>query len=64
MLTGNNNKKEKEINSKLDAFLKQNKGEECLDQECQMKTPEEIVKREHKKIITNDGRQLLSEYTI
>ena len=64
MLTGNNNKKEKEINSKLDAFLKQNKGEERLDQECQMKTPEEIVKREHKKIITNDGRQLLSEYTI
>ena len=64
MLTGNNNKKEKEINSKLDAFLKQNKGKECLDQECQMKTPEEIVKREHKKIITNDGRQLLSEYTI
>jgi hypothetical protein len=28
-----------------------------------MNNPEEIVKRENKKIITNDGRQLLSEYT-
>ena len=28
-----------------------------------MKYSDEHVKRENKKIITNDGRQLLSEYT-
>ena len=40
---------------------KQNK--ECNDQDCLINNPEEIVKRENKKIITNDGRQLLNEYT-
>jgi hypothetical protein len=63
MITDRNKQNsEKELNSKLDSFLnKQNK--ECNDQDCLINSPEEIVKRENKKIITNDGRQLLNEYT-
>ena len=63
MITDKNKQKsEKEIKSKLDSFLSNNK-QGCQDDECLMNNPEEIVKRENKKIITNDGRQLLSEYT-
>lgn len=63
MLTDKNKQKsEKELKSKLDSFLSNNKPG-CESDECLMNNPEEIVKREHKKIITNDGRQLLSEYT-
>lgn len=58
----NKNQKEIELQSKLNSFLNKNKEQDCFGEECEMKTPEEIVKREHKKIITNDGRQLLSEY--
>jgi len=57
----NNGRKEKELNSKLDNFLK--KDTNCEDEECLIKDNEELVQRENKKIITNDGRQLLSEYT-
>jgi CRISPR/Cas system-associated endonuclease Cas3-HD len=55
---------EKKLTSNLDKFLNKNKNTECKNDECLINNPEEIVKREHKKIITNDGRQLLSEYTI
>ncbi len=55
-----NNNKDKELNSKLDNFL-DNKN--CQDEECLIKDNNELVQREHKKIITSDGRQLLSEYT-
>ena len=55
------NNKEKEIQDKLNKFLKKN--ENCTDEECLIKDTDELVQREHKKIITNDGRQLLSEYT-
>jgi hypothetical protein len=55
------NNKEKELNKKLDNFL-DNK-ENCKEEECLIKNNDELVQREHKKIITNDGRQLLSEYT-
>jgi len=57
----NNGRNEKELNSKLDNFLKKDKN--CEDEECLIKDNEELVQRENKKIITNDGRQLLSEYT-
>ena len=57
------NTEENEIKSKLDSFLKTTKQVECQGEECLINNPEEIVKREHKKIITSDGRQLLSEYT-
>lgn len=64
MITDKNKQKsEKELKSKLDSFLSNNKQNGCQDEECLMNNPEEIVKRENKKIITNDGRQLLSEYT-
>jgi hypothetical protein len=57
-----NRNKEKQLQDKLNKFLK-NK-ENCEGEECIIKDPQELVQREHKKIITNDGRQLLSEYTI
>jgi hypothetical protein len=61
MITDKNKQKaEKNIKAKLDTFLNK---PECTDEECLINNPEEIVKRENKKIITNDGRQLLSEYT-
>jgi hypothetical protein len=53
--------KEKELNNNLNKFL--NKNNNCEDEECLIKDNDELVQREHKKIITNDGRQLLSEYT-
>lgn len=55
------NKKEKALQDKLNKFL-QNK-ENCEGNECLIKDNDELVQREHKKIITSDGRQLLSEYT-
>jgi len=57
----NKEKVEKNIKNKLDSFL--NKPTPCEGEECNINDPEEIVKRENKKIITNDGRQLLNEYT-
>lgn len=56
-----NTKKEKQLQDKLNNFLKDSK--QCEGDECLIKDPQELVQREHKKIITNDGRQLLSEYT-
>jgi len=62
MLTDKNNKKteNKDLEKNLDKFLKNGA---CENEDCQINDPDEIVKREHKRIITNDGRQLLSEYT-
>ena len=57
-----NRKKEKQLQDKLNNFLKNNDND-CEGEECLIKDPQEIVQREQKKIITNDGRQLLSEYT-
>jgi len=63
MITDRNKQKsEKELNSKLDSFLNK-KQQECQEGDCLINNPEEIVKRENKKIITNDARQLLNEYT-
>jgi hypothetical protein len=58
----NNNKsdKEKELEAKLNKALNT---KDCQGEECKIQDPEELVHRENKKIITNDGRQLLSEYT-
>jgi hypothetical protein len=56
-----NRKKEKQLQDKLNNFLKNN--DNCEGEECLIKDPQELVQREQKKIITNDGRQLLSEYT-
>ena len=54
--------KEKDLQNKLNKFL--DKNENCEDEECLIKNNDGMVQREHKKIITSDGRQLLSEYTI
>lgn len=53
--------KDKELENKLNKYTNKDCGN---DEECLIKQQEEIVQREHKKIITNDGRQLLSEYTL
>ena len=57
-----NRKKEKQLQDKLNNFLKNNDNT-CDGEECLIKDPQEIVQSDQKKIITNDGRQLLSEYT-
>jgi hypothetical protein len=53
--------KDKALEDKLNKYVSKDCGN---DEECLMKQQEEIVQRESKKIITNDGRQLLSEYTV
>lgn len=60
-MDNNTNDKEKALKDKLNNFLQN--GQNCEDEECLIKDNDELVQREHKKIITNDGRQLLSEYT-
>jgi hypothetical protein len=57
----NKDKKEQELENKLNKIL--NIKKDCQEQECLIKDNTELVQREHKKIVTNDGRQLLSEYT-
>ena len=59
----NNNKdnKEKDLEKNLNNFLQNTQN--CEEDECLIKDNQELVQRENKKIITNDGRQLLSEYT-
>ena len=48
------------LSKKLDKILDK---KECKGEDCLINDPEELVKKEHKRIITNDGRELLSEYT-
>ena len=63
MITNRNKQNsDKDIKSKLDNFLTNSKQTDCSDEDCLVNNPEEIVKRENKRIITSDGRQLLSEY--
>ena len=52
--------KEKDLANKLNTVLN---SKNCKGEECKIEDPDELVHRENKKIITNDGRQLLSEYT-
>ena len=59
-MNDNNTNKEKDLELKLNKVLNP---KDCNGDECKIQDQEEIVKRENKKIITNDGRQLLSEYT-
>ena len=41
---------EKNIKTKLDSFLGNTKKDDCNTEECLINNPEEIVKRENKKI--------------
>ncbi len=52
------NKNDKDLDKKLDEFLNSQE-EECKDGECKLKSPSELVERINKKIVTEDGRQLL-----
>jgi len=56
-----NNKKEK-LEKNLDKFLaneNQNQSMDCNDDGCIIKSDKSLVERINKKIITEDGRQLL-----
>ena len=53
-----NKKNTKEANKKLDNFLG-NETPECQGDECIIRTDKSLVERINKKIITEDGRQLL-----
>lgn len=55
------NKKKNDLNLELDNFLGDKKNEDlnCNDEGCIIKTDKSLVERINKKIITEDGRQLL-----
>ena len=54
------NTKKGNLEDKLNEFLtSENKGMECNDEGCIIKNDKSLVERINKKIITEDGRQLL-----
>ena len=58
----NNGKKKNDLEKNLDAFLtneNQNQNMDCNEDGCIIKTDKSLVERINKKIITEDGRQLL-----
>jgi len=53
---------DKELDSKLDAFLEEEKVGQtivCTDDVCIIKNDKSIIEIVNKKVITQDGRQLL-----
>jgi hypothetical protein len=58
--TNNLNNKEKDLKKALDSILEtQNPELDCTSGVCVIKGDKSIVERVNKKIITEDGRQLL-----
>jgi hypothetical protein len=56
------NNKTKDLEKNLDSFLKnvnKNQELECNEDGCIIKTDKSLIERINKKIITEDGRQLL-----
>jgi hypothetical protein len=54
------NNKNENLENKLDEFLtSENKGMDCNDEGCIIKTDKSLVEKINKKIMTEDGRQLL-----
>jgi hypothetical protein len=53
-----NKNKNKDLDNKLDSFL-QDQNEDCQGDECVIKTDKSLVERINKKIVTDDGRELL-----
>jgi hypothetical protein len=54
------NKKKVDLEKNLDEFLtNENKNMDCNDEGCIIRTDKSLVERINKKIITEDGRQLL-----
>ncbi len=60
-MNDNKNENKKNLETKLDDFLDKKNTEEqdCNDEGCIIKTDKSLVERINKKIITEDGRQLL-----
>lgn len=50
-----------DLKKKLETFIgNSNKNEEeCRGEECLIRVPQDVIERVEKKLITNDGRQLL-----
>jgi hypothetical protein len=56
----NNVNKKNDLEKNLDEFLNSEKQEmDCNDEGCIIKSDKSLVERINKKIITEDGRQLL-----
>lgn len=56
------NKDNKNLENSLDGFIGENSiqnEEECNTEECRVKRDRSLVERINKKIITEDGKQLL-----
>lgn len=54
------NNKNKDLENNLDEFLKNEKQPlECNEEGCIIKSDKSLIERINKKIITEDGRQLL-----
>lgn len=61
-MENNNGKKREDLEKNLDAFLtneNQNQYMDCNEDGCIIRTDKSLVERINKKIITEDGRQLL-----
>lgn len=55
-----NTEKDKDLKKKLDSFIGSESQEECQEGDaCYIKVPQDVIERVEKKLITNDGRQLL-----
>ena len=50
---------DKNLNKDLDEFLNDTPQEECTDESCLIPKRDGLVERVNKKMITNDGRELL-----
>ena len=48
-----------DLDKKLDNFLDNDSQEECTDETCLIPKRDGLVERVNKKMITNDGRELL-----
>lgn len=55
-----NEPKEKDLNKNLDEFLGQDQEVECTGEQCIIKGDKSLVERINKKILTEDGRELLT----
>lgn len=51
--------KKDKLDDKLNTFLETQEEQECEGDECLIKTDKSLVERMNKKIVTDDGRQLL-----
>lgn len=54
-----NNKDKQELENGLNEFLGKDQNQECTTDECRIKQDKSLLERINKKIITEDGRQLL-----